>query len=186
MILFTYIANAHNNFLRLIESQEGIIVPNTNTGILFHREACVWFSNYILYIHAVPKENSINFLINIWMAFSDNYKEEDVLQIEKYINDAIKIKEPNLKCYISFGRTLLENKTWSKKQSRPNLVLTFEIIDNFVRHDTIDVIKDILLKFKMQFKFSFSHISKDMFIKIFENKEHLSIQKYIEYYKNND
>lgn len=176
--------NAHRHFVNLIKNQAGVV--RGQFGIQpFEEKACIFFDDTYFYVYAeqnflreMPRKKKntwyIKFLVNIWIKFPDDAYENDVLQMNQYLNDTIKTFDRNCRSYISMGISMIKRGTWSKNRSC--LIFTFEITEFPVRHDIIDVIKNVLRQAQEIFHFTFPDKKEEL-----KNSfGHMEISEYIE------
>ena len=137
----------------------------------------------LLYIFFAKKgDTSMDILVCVWIRFYDNSNEDDVLALEEYLNKTVQLFDKKCCCYISCGKKLIVNRTWSN--GKPDLIYTFKISETPIRHDIIDIIKKILIKAKDKFDFFFSDNKNCIFEKV-QNKKYKTIPTYLEQCKEN-
>jgi hypothetical protein len=188
MILFN--KKAHDQFMQLIESQDGIISIRPDFYPLYMK-AYVWFDETVFHIfaksvhkkdEASPKKDMkcIEFLINIWIKFPDNTSEETALGLEKFLDQRIKAIDNNYYAQM-WGKSLFVNHMWSKNPKRPHLIYTCAIPDFSVRSDIVEKYKEVLREAQDIFKFSYSDNKNDCIKSVSESDTSILIRTYIEF-----
>lgn len=102
-------------------------------------------------------ENSMYYKIifNVILHFSEEWFEDDVWELESYLNQEIYTYDENCRCRITCGYTSLRIHTWSKG-SRFDPIFSFIIEEFPVKTDILERIKIILNETKMKYKFKYS------------------------------
>ncbi len=104
---------------------------------------------------ASEKQMYYKIIFNVILHFSENWFEDDVWELESYLNQEIYASNQNCRCKITCGYTSLRQQTWSKG-SRSDPIFSFIIEEFPVRTNILDRIKIVLNEAKQKYDFQYS------------------------------